>query len=291
MKENIKDFLSYLSAERGLATNTLDSYGRDIKNFVGYLDTVGISNVNNVEQHHIIKFLSILKEDGLAGASLCRALIAIKVFFRFLKRERVIEKNPAALLDTPKVWQLIPEFLSYQEVEVLLAQPDVASPLGCRDKAIIELLYASGLRVSELCNLNINDVDDIQVKVFGKGSKERIIPVGKKAIEALDYYLLHHRESLGGDLKALFVTKNGKRIDRVTIWRMIKQHAKNGGITKNISPHTLRHSFATHLLDNGADLRLIQEMLGHVNIATTDRYTHISRRHLQDSFQRFHPRQ
>jgi integrase/recombinase XerD len=290
MKDNVIDFLSYLSAERGLATNTIDAYGRDLRTFITYLKDFPINNIQKIEQHHIVSFLSFLRERSNASASICRALITLKVFFRFLKREAVLIVNPAILLDTPKIWQLIPEYLTYNEVESLLEQPEINTPLGGRDKAILELLYASGLRVSELCGLGVNDVDDVQVRVFGKGSKERIVPVGQKALEALDYYLINYREILGGDPKALFVTKSGNRIDRTTIWRMIKNYAKSAGITKNISPHTLRHSFATHLLENGADLRLIQDMLGHVSIATTDRYTHISHKRMKDAFQEFHPR-
>lgn len=192
--------------------------------------------------------------------------------------------------ETPKIWQLIPESLSLSEIENLLAQPQDHDFLGARDKAIFELLYATGMRVSELCKLRICDLDDRFVKVKGKGRKERVIPIGVKAIEAIDRYLTHYRATAEEENAPLFVSTKGKQIDRITVWSRIKVYAKSAGITKPISPHTLRHSFATHLLENGADLRVIQEMLGHEDIGTTDRYTHVNRTHLKTAFEKFHPR-
>ena len=235
--------------------------------------------------------METLTDQNYATSSISRNLISIKVLFRFLKRERIINNNVALYLETPKLWQLIPEVLSLDEVERLLQQPDPNHPYGARDKAILELLYASGLRVSEVCCIKINDVDDDCVRAFGKGSKERLVPLGKHALAAIDHYLNIFRDQVDSEKqKALFVTKGGKPIDRVSVWRMIKDYAKKAGITKNISPHTLRHSFATHLLDNGAELRVIQEMLGHASITSTDRYTHVSKAHVQKAFDAFHPR-
>jgi integrase/recombinase XerD len=217
-------------------------------------------------------------------------LVAVKVFFRFLKKEGEIAVDLGRYFDTPKLWQLIPEVLSSEEIEELLAQPKIEDAVGARDKAILELLYATGMRVSELCSLKITDLSDTFVKVRGKGKKERIIPVGKKAIEAVDYYLLHFRGQVKEENGPLFVSAKGKAIHRITVYHRVKAYAKRAGIVKSISPHTLRHCFATHLLENGADLRLIQDMLGHEDIGTTDRYTHVTGSRLKRAFTSFHPR-
>ncbi len=185
-------------------------------------------------------------------------MIAIKVFFRFLKKEGVVNSDLACYFETPKIWQLVPEVLQIEEIDCLLRQPKADDALGARDLAILELMYATGMRVSELCGLNLNDLSDTFVKVRGKGAKERMIPVGKKAIAAVDFYLIHYRGESDVENGPLFVSRTGKRIDRLTVWKQIKMYAKKAGITKDISPHTLRHSFATHLLEKGADLRLIQ---------------------------------
>ncbi|MES2121189.1 MAG: tyrosine-type recombinase/integrase, partial [Chlamydiota bacterium] len=191
-------------------------------------------------------------------------------------------------LDSPKMWQLIPEVLTVSEVNALLHAPNPEEFAGARDQAVLLVLYASGLRVSEVCGLNLQDVDDQVVRVKGKGGKERIVPIAQVATSAIDHYLVRFRKE--SDFPALFVTEKNRRIDRTLVWKRVKFYAKAAGIQKSISPHTLRHSFATHLLENGADLRVIQEMLGHANIATTDRYTHISTQHLADAFNAFHPR-
>ena len=291
MDNHLKDFFSYIASEKGLAPNSVEAYQRDITAFASFLDQQGIHQLPEVKSTHLIDFLADRKAANYATASICRALMAIKVLFRFLTREGIIKSDIALYLETPKLWQTIPEVLSSREVDVLLAQPDIHTLVGARDKAIIEVLYGSGLRVSELCALKIYDVDDTFVRVMGKGSKERQVPIGKKAIEAIDHYLLHYRGQTNSDREqALFVSKRGKPMLRTDIWKMIKRYAKQGDINKNISPHTLRHSFATHLLDNGADLRVIQEMLGHASIGSTDRYTHISQSHLKAAFEAFHPR-
>jgi integrase/recombinase XerD len=218
-------------------------------------------------------------------------LVAVKMLFRFLKREKAITKDVTLHLDSPRMWQLIPEVLTVAEVEALLDAPDTDSSIGSRDKAVLQTIYASGLRVSEVCGLNLQDVDDEVVRIKGKGGKERVVPIAKAAVDAIDHYLQYYRQD-SSDAKQvpLFVSEKGKRIDRILVWKRIKHYAKCADIQKEISPHTLRHSFATHLLENGADLRVIQEMLGHSNISTTDRYTHISQRHLAEAFAAFHPR-
>ncbi len=291
MKEQLHEFLNYLVAEKGLSNNTIEAYGRDIESFFTSIQNKGITSFSQVQQQHLIDFLYRLNAAQYAASSVCRALIALKVLFRFLKREGVISDNVAYYLETPKLWQIIPEVLTHEEVELLLAQPDPSTAIGARDRAILEVLYASGLRVSEVCSLGIYSVDDTFVRVMGKGKKERVVPIGKKALEAVDLYLANYRDAHDSDRQqALFVTKTGRPLDRIKVWRMIKTYGKKAGIAKNISPHTLRHSFATHLLDNGADLRIIQDMLGHSNIISTERYTHISRSHLHEAFQAFHPR-
>lgn len=287
MQNEIDDFLAYIASEKGLALATVEAYRRDLEAFAAFQSAHGISSAPEVNAQHVIVYLSKLKSEDYASASIHRALIAIKVFFRFLTREGVVPTNPALYLEGPKLWQLIPEVLTCEEVEALLRQPDTSTMKGARDKAILEILYASGLRVSELCSLDLHSVEDTTVRVMGKGSKERIVPIGEEAIRAVDRYL-GFRD--GSEEKALFVMGSGKRIDRFFVWKMIKAYAKEAGVMKDISPHTLRHSFATHLLDNGADLRIIQEMLGHATISSTERYTHVSRTRLQDAFESFHPR-
>ena len=274
MKEHISDFLLYLGSEKGLSPHTLEAYQRDVAAFCQ-------------KKGSVLDFLRHLKESAYATSSICRALVSVKMFFRFLKKEGIVSEDPTLYLDSPKLWQLIPEVLTPPEVTKLMSTPGSDDAVGVRDRAILQVLYASGLRVSELCGLNITDVDDTFVRVKGKGNKERIVPIAQSAVAAIDTYLHQFRQDGEGPL---FVTSRGKRIDRVTVWERVKLYAKKAGISKPISPHTLRHSFATHLLENGADLRVIQEMLGHANIATTDRYTHISQKHLHDAFAKFHPR-
>jgi integrase/recombinase XerD len=287
MQQWIEDFLSYLGSEKGLASNTLASYKRDIALFTDFLKMP----LHLVTEERVIAFLAMLKERSYATSSICRAMVAIKMLFRFLKKEGILGKDVTLHLDSPKMWQLIPEVLSVAEVDALLKAPDKATAVGARDRAVLQVIYACGLRVSEVCGLNLQDVDDQIVRVRGKGGRERIVPIARSAIEAIDEYLAGFRQE-GEETKQppLFVTEKGKRIDRILIWRRVKHYAQVAGIHKEISPHTLRHSFATHLLENGADLRVIQEMLGHSNIQTTDRYTHISQRHLSEAFEAFHPR-
>lgn len=287
MQNDVLDFTSYLGSEKGFSLNTLEAYRHDIESFLEFLKPTAIQNWKELQQQHVLDFLAYKKKSDYASASISRALIAIKIFFRFLKREGVVTENVTLLLSTPKIWQLIPDILSLEEMETLLQQPDPSGEKGARDRAILEVLYASGLRVSELCGLKIRDVDDDYVRIKGKGGKERIVPIGKKAIEAVDRYL-HFRN--GETNEALFVGRGSRPLDRVTVWRLVKTYASQAGVTKNIFPHTFRHSFATHLLDNGADLRIIQELLGHASITSTDRYTHVSCSHLQEAFKAFHPR-
>lgn len=287
MNDRIADFLDHLRCEKGLSSHTIEAYGHDVQMFA---DVLGHADWSAVESNSILHFLSQLKQKGFASSSTCRALVAVKVFFRFLKKEGCVEVDLGRYFDTPKIWQLIPEVMTVEEVDALLSQPKEDDFIGSRDKAILELLYATGMRVSELCKLRICDLNDTFVKVHGKGKKERLVPVGKSAIEAVDSFLLRFRGEVKEDNAPLFVTAKGKPIDRVTVWSRVKAYASSAGIRKSISPHTLRHSFATHLLENGADLRLIQDMLGHEDIGTTDRYTHVTGSRLKTAFHSFHPR-
>ncbi|MCK4934837.1 MAG: site-specific tyrosine recombinase XerD [Simkaniaceae bacterium] len=290
MQNSLKNFLSYIASEKGLAKNTIEAYERDLQAFMQHLKISRIDALSKVTEKDIINFLATLQQKMQASSSICRAFVAIKVFFRFLRREKELLSDVTFHLDSPKLWQLIPEVLTINEVETLLKTPNPESAIGARDQAILEVLYATGIRVSELCSLNLHDVDEKQIRVIGKGRKERLVPIAKAANLAIDHYLLHHRKESKEKNPPLFLSQKGKRIDRMTIWSRVKYYGKKGGIEKNISPHTLRHSFATHLLENGADLRIIQEMLGHADIGTTERYTHLSGKHIRDAFTLHHPR-
>ncbi len=289
----LEDFKIYLSAEKGLSQNTLSSYGRDLTIFFDFIHEEKISSLGDVKEEHIVHFLQLRKNrDKLILSSLRRNLMALKVFFRFLKQEDLFLNNPCQHLHSAKPDWKLPEVLSISEVDRLLKAPQGDSLTALRDRALLEMLYGSGLRVSELCTLDIHDLDDLYVKVKGKGEKERMVPVNASAIQAVDAYLLKRengspRKNQGDPL---FLTSRGSRIKREEVWKRIKVLAKAAGLNKEISPHTLRHSFATHLLEGGADLRIIQEMLGHSDIGTTDRYTHICRNHIDDAFEKFHPR-
>ncbi|MBA3237541.1 MAG: site-specific tyrosine recombinase XerD [Parachlamydiaceae bacterium] len=287
---HLTDFICYITSEKGLSPHTIEAYKRDLTYFLDFVEKRSISSVKEISSEDFVAFLSYLRAASYAQASISRALVAIKVFFRFLKREGVLQENIALYLETPKIGQTLPTVLNVEETVRLLTQPDSNTDIGARDTAILELLYSSGLRASELCLLKIVDVDDAYVKVFGKGAKERLVPLGKAALSAIDHYLLHYRCKFGGEQETLFLSQRGTPLDRIAIWKLVKQHCASANIVKNVSPHTLRHSFATHLLDNGADLRIIQEMLGHASINSTERYTHISRTHLQEAFKRCHPR-
>ncbi|GAB4231244.1 MAG: site-specific tyrosine recombinase XerD [Chlamydiales bacterium] len=286
MHELITRFFQYLAAERGLSILTIEAYLSDITKLEKYLFKSLQKDITKATADDLISFLNAMHQQHYAGSSINRTLISLKVFFQFLFREGLAAVEITRFIDTPKLWQIIPEILSSEEIERLLEIPVSSYEKGARDRAILETLYGCGLRVSELCALNIKDVDDEYVRVMGKGRKERIVPIGSKAIHAIDRYLCFRNEDRS---EALFVNLSGIRINRIEVWKMVKSCAKEAGILKSISPHTLRHSFATHLLDQGADLRVIQDMLGHANIGSTDRYTHVSQKRLRDDFHRFHP--
>ncbi|MGD2169524.1 MAG: tyrosine recombinase [Chlamydiota bacterium] len=281
MQQHLVDFIFYLKVEKGLSKNTLEAYQSDIKSFLSFKKDKNITN------DLIYSYLKKLHQANLASSTIARYLISIKVFLNYLRKENIFQEN--ILIDTPKVWQLIPEVLTYDEITELFKAPNTTTLIGARDLAILELIYSSGLRVSEVCQILYKDLQKNILKVMGKGNKERIVLVGKKAESAIQNYLSHFRKGIK-EKDYLFVAKKGRPMDRVAIWHRIKFYAKQAKIRKNISPHTLRHSFATHLLENGADLRVIQELLGHASVATTDRYTQISQNIMQQSFDKFHPR-
>lgn len=295
LKHAVNDFFHYLQIERGLSTNTLQSYRRDLQKYSKYIATVLQKKVwNEVSRHDIIGFLHMLKDDGRSAATIARMISAIRSFHQFLIRERIVEQDVSLHIETPKKARKLPQILSADEVDKLLhIQTD--TPLNSRNKAMLELIYATGLRVSELVTLKVSDLHLTMgfVRCFGKGGKERIIPIGDVAQSALDHYLQFDRPTLvkrHQDEKALFLNHHGRPLSRQGFWKILKAVAKSANITKEITPHTLRHSFATHLLENGADLRSVQEMLGHADISTTQIYTHVTKTRLKDVYQSFHPR-
>lgn len=288
-EDYIEEYISYISSEKGLLENTILAYRSDLLSFFSFCKERNIGSIVDIDTHLILDFLSFRK-NRYASSSIVRCLVAIKTFFLFLNKEEYLQSDPFKNLQRPKIWQLIPEVMTYEEVERLLAAPKTDTFIGSRDKAILEVIYGSGIRVSECAHLKITDISDGFIKVLGKGNKERVVPIGKIALEAVDHFLVNHRSLNGKEHNFLFVTKQFLPIDRITIYKRIKEYAKQAKIVKSISPHTLRHSFATHLLDKGADLRLIQEMLGHADIGTTDLYTHVFPSGLKHSFHQFHPR-
>lgn len=284
-----REFLLYLSAEKGLSINTLEAYESDLAAFFVYARAREISDIAAIDKSVIIAYLADRKRKQMSEATISRNLVVIKVFFAFLHREGRVLDASAKLLEVPKLWKVLPEFLSEAEVLAMLATCDTKTATGARDKAILELLYASGLRVSEACKLSIHDVSDKEVRVWGKGSKERLVPVGEAAIAAIDTYLSNYRSNDKQERPPLFITTTGKALSRQNVWALVSKRAKEAGITKAVYPHMLRHTFATHLLEHGADLRIIQELLGHSQIATTDKYTHVVQSQVFSAFDAFHP--
>jgi integrase/recombinase XerD len=294
MEVLLDSFLSYLAVEKGLSENTLESYGRDLRKFIRFAEESGLGSAGEIRYSHILDYLSQFKEKGFNATTIVRSIVSIRQFFKYLLMEKIIEEDPAARIGTPKMKKGLPGVITLDEVESLLSAPDESTPEGLRDSAMLEALYATGIRVSELIGLKLNDVNFELgfVVVYGKGSKERIVPMGDKARQKLIEYLGSSRPTLlkSREAKALFVTRLGKGMTRQGFWKIIKQHTLKAGIAKKISPHTLRHSFATHLLERGADLRTIQIMLGHSDISTTQIYTHVERERLKEIHKKYHPR-
>ncbi|WP_238482664.1 site-specific tyrosine recombinase XerD [Lederbergia galactosidilytica] len=296
VQDEMQDFIHFMTVEKGLSQNTIVSYKRDLKRYLEYLQQVEqLQALNDVTRIHIIQFLGFLKKEGKSSKTLARHIASIRAFHQFLLRDRVVDHDPSVHLETPKMERKLPQVLSFQEVENLLNTPDPMTSYGIRDKAMMELLYATGIRVSELINLDLDNVHLTMgfVRCIGKGDKERIIPLGQMASDAVAHYLRESRPKLRKTkykTEALFLNHHGNRLTRQGFWKIIKKLATEANIEKDLTPHTLRHSFATHLLENGADLRAVQEMLGHADISTTQIYTHVTKTRLKDVYTKYHPR-
>jgi integrase/recombinase XerD len=289
--EKIDLFLDALWVERGLSENTLAAYGSDLKIFAKWLTN---KTLLNVEENDITLFLASRYKEGVSVRSSARILSSLRCFYGYLQREKEIKEDPTALIDLPRISQSLPDTLSEADIDLLLEAPELATILGYRDKVMLELLYATGLRVSELIGLKFEQVNFRQgfVRVVGKGKKERLVPMGEQAIEWLEHYIVGARVDIlaGRQSDFLFVTKRGGGMTRQAFWYVVKRYAKKSGIKKVLSPHTLRHAFATHLLNHGADLRVVQLLLGHSDLSTTQIYTHIAQERLKGLHAEFHPR-
>ena len=285
----IEEYIRYLGNERGLSANTQQAYRRDLFQFFDHCSKKS-NNWPSCSKEVVLSFLVELQSKK-KDSSRARALMALKGFFRFLFKEEYISIDLGTFFKTPKIWQTLPHTMGYPDIERILSQPDIMIPEGIRDRAILELLYGTGIRVSELVSLQIYDVHDAHIKVHGKGGKERLVPLGKKALDWIDRYLSCVRDTWESkDNTALFIGPRGKSIDRIFIWKRIKEYAARAGLSDAISPHTFRHTYASHLLDAGADVRVIQELLGHAHISSTDRYTHMNMNQIREVFHAFHPR-
>ncbi|MFC0477758.1 site-specific tyrosine recombinase XerD [Robertmurraya beringensis] len=295
MEDELKDFMHFLIVEKALAKNTIVSYERDLKAYVKYIKTVeNVQSIDGIGRIQIVHFLGHLKEQGKSSRTIARNIASIRAFHQFLLREKVAEQDPSVQIETPQLERTLPKVLNLQEVERLLEAPKLTTHYGLRDKAMLELLYATGIRVSELIGLNLDDAHLTMgfVRCIGKGNKERIIPLGRTAATAIQEYLNKGRPQFIKNQReeSLFVNHHGRRLTRQGFWKILKGLTKEAGIEKDLTPHTLRHSFATHLLENGADLRAVQEMLGHSDISTTQIYTHVTKTRLKDVYSQFHPR-
>jgi integrase/recombinase XerD len=290
----VDQYINYLILEKGLSKKTIESYSSDLSRYLEFLKQKRVKNIADADTPLILKHLIALRKSGLGSRSCARHLITLRGFYRFLSHEKIIEYDPAKLIDLPKSGLKLPDVLSVSEVDLLLNVPDTIQPLGKRNAAMLELLYAAGLRVSELVNLKFLDInlEACFVRVFGKGSKERIVPFGFFAKKKLDDYIKNARPLLlkNSVSQFLFVARAGRPMTRQGFWKLLKQYAIQAGIKKKITPHSLRHSFASHLLEGGADLRTVQVMLGHVDISSTQIYTHVARDHLRQIHEKYHPR-
>jgi integrase/recombinase XerD len=287
-------FINFLVVEKGLSQKTIESYSGDLARFFEFLKDENVSNISDADTPLILKHLISLRKAGLSPKSCARHLVTLRGFYKFLVQEKVLEYDPAKLIDLPKSGLKLPDVLSPEEVNLILKTPDTTKPLGKRNAAMLELIYAAGLRVSELIHVKMLDVnlEACFVHILGKGSRERVVPIGRCAKEKIDDYIQYARPLL---LKTnispyLFVARAGKPMTRQGFWKLLKQYAVQAGIKKKITPHSFRHSFASHLLEGGADLRSVQVMLGHVDISTTQIYTHVAREHLKQMHEKFHPR-
>jgi integrase/recombinase XerD len=294
MQELLEKYLNHLLIERGVAQNTLEAYGRDLRRFLFIVQEKGFTDWRQIIPEAVIEYLVQIKSEGLSANSMNRSLAAIRGFYKYLLREKMIEQTPLANIELAKVWMRLPDTVSKEEMNLILAQPGVETAPSLRNSAMLELLYATGIRVSELIGLTMNSIN-WQVGflvVMGKGSKERIVPIGKTAYDCTRLYVDASRPRLvqGKITDILFLNRFGGKFTRQGFWKMVVGYAKKAGLHKKIHPHTFRHSFASHLLEGGADLRTVQVMLGHADISTTQIYTHITRDRLKEIHQKYHPR-
>lgn len=295
-QEALAEYIIYLKIERGLSANTVTSYKRDIEKYLTFLTEKKITQLDEVSRFEILDFLQTLRQSGAADNSIIRMVSSLRKFHQYLKRESIVSDDPMQLIDTPKKASTLPKAISPQAIEQLLEAPDTTTPLGVRDRTILELMYATGLRISELVNLKLSDMHLTMgfIQTMGKGEKERIIPLGEIASQWLDHYLegarVYLQDQSAETSEYVFLNSRGKSLSRQGVWKKVKQLALEAGIDQNVTPHTLRHSFATHLLENGADLRMVQELLGHADISTTQIYTHITKTRLKQVYSDYHPR-
>ncbi|MFC1595392.1 site-specific tyrosine recombinase XerD [Gemmatimonadota bacterium] len=293
-EEFIVQFLDHLSVERDLSPNTVEAYRRDLAKFATFLSRNGL-RVDSAVRKDVEEFVGVLRKEGLGSRSVVRALSALRTFYRFLCTEGYCDADPAARIERPALWKRLPVVLDFFEIEDLLACPDLTSDLGLRDRAMLELAYAAGLRVSELLAVRMHDIDPAEglIRIHGKGRKDRLVPLGAVAIDYIERYQGAPRRRLlrdDGISEVLFLNFRGNPLTRMGFWKIFQKHAAAAGIAKKCTPHTLRHSFATHLLEGGADLRAVQEMLGHADISTTQIYTRVDQTYLKDIHRVFHPR-
>jgi integrase/recombinase XerD len=290
LRNRMTAFLNFCRLEKGLAANSLAAYSADLSNFSAFIGETG----ELPEAEGLDRYVGQLRQSGLSGRSIARHLATLRNFYGFLLREGLIDTDPAERLRAPKQWRTIPKFLNLEEINKIIEAPNVLRPTGLRDRAMVEMLYAAGLRVSELCRLGVGDIElDLGVlRVNGKGNKQRLVPAGKSAVKAVEDYLADSRAKLlkGRASRYLFVTARGGPMTRQAFWKLLRGHARKAGIFRDLTPHVLRHSFATHLLEGGADLRSVQAMLGHADISTTQIYTHVMRSRLRDAVEKHHPR-
>ena len=296
MENFLRDYMTMLKVERNLARNSLESYERDLQQYHQYLKTeLKLKTIRNVTLGHIRSFVRKLSNRGLAANSIKRAVSSIRTYHNFLSAEGHMKDNPAQLLDTPKIPRKLPNVLTIQEIDKILGIIPENAPMAQRDLAIFEMMYSCGLRVTELCDFKTSDIlwDSEMIRVQGKGSKQRFVPIGPIARENLKNYLNHERNTLADknpNVAEVFLSRNGRKLTRMMIWVLLKKWTETAEVKKEVSPHTLRHSFATHLLEGGADLRSVQEMLGHTDITTTQVYTHLDKEHLKEVHRTYHPR-
>lgn len=294
MKEILEEFFDYLTVEKNLAANTLAAYQRDLKKYLAYCRQAGYSNWEQVTLADINSFLAELRRQGLNPKSISRQIVSLRNFHRFLAEEERVSHDPTVNLESPRPWKKLPYFLNLEEVDGLLAAPDVSKPLGLRDRAMLDCLYATGLRVSELVSLALQDLNLTAgfLRCLGKGSKERLVPLGSQAQTSMKNYQHGARPLLakGRMTDYFFLSQQGDKMTRQGFWKILRKYARQVGITKKVSPHVLRHSFATHLLERGADLRSVQMMLGHADISTTQIYTHVAQERLKAILHKHHPR-